>query len=962
MLKLRFPQGSHNLGMSSGHESTSRSPGDRLEQIAHLVGDAAHLLPTQGPIGVFIHHNTLQAFQHKPFEQAVAEASRIFGTEPYMTEAAYRRSVGEGRIKIEDIDAVLAAEPPHTVWLDMDRRELRRRLLVPGLQVFDPETIEWDLEHEVVLDSPEARALFDLCVRNTPVRTSVVEKPSRPREGILAATGMDTDDIIHPWLIRMSAVFLDQGLAYWPMPNREEGFLQAVLKLVDQPLSAFPDGLWSLANRCREMAGSNIPAEETLGRALTALGLKESEWERVVQAELLALAGWAGMMYRLEVEPELAPHERVPARLMDFLAVRMLLTVAAADAYLPKASAWRDIAMPAADTFLVRMANAATLYDAAQQLNLTAKSGNSKIAALQRELTAFDELERRRILHAAYERRHERQILLPIQEHRRRDPLPETDRLSAQVYFCLDEREESMRRHLEESFPEIETFSAAGFYGIAMNYTGVDDAHGVSLCPVVVKPKHEVKERPAEGHWETYAKRVRLRRFWAKVTREWFVSSRTMVRGWLGTTVLGIFSIIPMAARVLSPRRYANLIEWLNASVLPEPRTELAFERQDAEGHAETFDLLKGFTLEEKIDRVAGVLTTSGLRRGMARVVVTLGHGSTSLNNPHESAHDCGACGGRRGGPNGRIFAAMANHPAVREGLKTRGVIVPDDTWFLGGYHDTCNDNVDFYDIEDVPHTHRKDLAYVRAALNQARALSAQERSRRFEAADWPATATEGLHHVQERAEHLAEPRPEYGHCTNAVTIVGRRSSTRGLFLDRRAFLVSYDMSQDPNNTSLAPVLGAAIPVCAGIALEYYFSFVDNEKYGCGTKLPHNVTGLVGVMNGYESDLRTGLPWQMVEIHEPVRNLFVIESTPERILATIHAAPLLTEFLEKRWIRLAAMDPATGTMQVYRDGTWEPIEGDDEPLPTTPSSIAWYKGRRQHLGIARIEPRAAVAR
>ncbi len=144
-------------------------------------------------------------------------------------------------------------------------------------------------------------------------------------------------------------------------------------------------------------------------------------------------------------------------------------------------------------------------------------------------------------------------------------------------------------------------------------------------------------------------------------------------------------------------------------------------------------------------------------------------------------------------------------------------------------------------------------------------------------------------------------------------------------------------------------------PVCAGISLEYYFSFIDNEGYGCGTKLPHNVTGLVGVMNGYESDLRTGLSQQMVEIHEPVRNLFVIESTPDRILKTIRSNALNWEFLEKRWIRVAAMSPATGAMQIYRDGVWEPVSGDDEILGSAASSTEWYEGHREHLGMARIQ-------
>jgi uncharacterized protein YbcC (UPF0753/DUF2309 family) len=929
---------------------THGSHSDPLENIRHIVSHAAHLLPAQGPIGVFIHHNTLHAFQHLPFEKAVLEASKAYGTEPYMTETAYRRAVGEGRIQIEDIDAVLATEENTEIWPGMRRREFRRRLLVPGLRNFRPETVQWELEQEGLLDNQETNSLFDLCLKNTPLSSDAGERPSRPRDGVLALTGTDIDDVVHPWLIRLSAVFTDQGLAYWPMPNWEEGLLAASLTLFRQPFCLLPAELNTLPRRCEQFAGSDIDAEETVRRALGALGVPESKWEHTIQAELLALAGWAGMMHRLEEEPELAPHEVVPASLMDFLALRMLLTVAAVDSQLSDATAWNK-GRATNDTFAQRLAIAATLLDAALQL----EAPPSRIAALRPELELFHELERRRILHLAYERRHERQILLPLQQHRRGRPLPVSDRLTAQVFFCIDEREESIRRHLEEMAPAIETFGAAGFFGAAINYTGLDDAHGVSLCPVVVKPAHAIVERPSDGHDEAHARRTQLRRLWARIMREWSVSSRTLVGGWLATTLLGVFSIIPMAARVLSPRHHARLLHWLNSLILPEPRTELAFERQDASGHHAAEGLLQGFTVQEKVDRVAAVLGMAGLRRGMARFVVILGHGSTSLNNPHESAHDCGACGGRRGGPNGRLFAAMANHPGVRAGLRDRGVIIPDDTWFVGGYHDTCNDDIDLYDLEEMPLALRRDFAELRATLDKARAGSAHERARRFEAANWPTEFASGLQHVQGRAEHLAEPRPEYGHCTNAVCIVGRRSSTRGLFMDRRAFLVSYDMAQDPTNNSLAGLLGAVIPVCGGISLEYYFSFVDNERYGCGTKLPHNVTGLVGVMNGYESDLRTGLPWQMVEIHEPVRILFVIESTPERIEATMRANALNWEFLDKRWIRVASMDPETGTMQMYRDGVWEFVEGDDEALGSTESSIGWYGGHREHLGIARIE-------
>ncbi len=528
----------------------------------------------------------------------------------------------------------------------------------------------------------------------------------------------------------------------------------------------------------------------------------------------------------------------------------------------------------------------------------------------------------------------------------------------AQVFFCLDEREESIRRALEELDPEVETFSAAGYFGVAVDYQGIDDPQGAAFCPVVVKPRHAVLEQPKPEDSALHESRRWRRRLLGLLMRSSFVSSRSLVRGWLSTTALGVLSAVPLIAHLLAPRRYALLRDWLNKAFLPEPRTELRFMRNAAESQDAVGGLLMGFAAAEKADSVASVLDPAGLKHGFARLVVILGHGSTSLNNPHESAHDCGACGGRRGGPNARLFAAMANRPEVRSRLQEIGIDIPQDTWFIGGYHDTCSDDVDLFDMDLLPPTHQADLVRIRKSLEGAAMRNAHERARRFESCPRDATPDEALRHVEERSEHLAQPRPEYGHCTNSVCIVGRRSLTRGLFLDRRAFLVSYDAHLDSDNHNLASLMAAVVPVCAGISLEYYFSFVDNDRYGCGTKLPHNVTGLVGVMDGHASDLRTGLPWQMVSIHEPVRILFVVETTPERLNGVIERNPSLKQMVTNRWIRISTIDPDSGRVHVRRDSGFEQFDGLLERLPVALSSVEWYAGKIEHLPMAWI-PTAA---
>lgn len=927
---------------------STQSKSARLDRLRCAVEHAAHLLPRQGPIGVFVHHNTLHALEHIPFEDAVVQAAHLFGAEPYMSEAAYRAELARGRIRPVDIDAVLDQEPDSLIFARLSRGSLRRAMITPGVREFDAATIVWRTEQgDLAKDfrRPALRALFDACFARTVAHE---EEPALPRPA---------DDVIHPWLIRLCSVFLDQGAAYWPMPNREKGFYESIRTLLYQHGGIFPKYLVGLDDEFGKQECLSFSADDAVLDYLDSQCFREAEWPEVLQAELLALPGWAGLIHRLEKDPALAPHKTLQCSLMDFLAVRLTMARVASRRGVTETIPQEN---PLKTQERRRLSRTARIYDAARVLRLSASEINrlseSEWAAFVSEVKAFNGLDRRRILHLAYERWHEREILRGLASHRKyRGLFDREGRPPAQVFFCIDEREESMRRALEEADPRVETYSAAGYFGVAVDYKGIDDAHGAAFCPVVVKPEHAVVEQPRPEDSELLESRRWRRKVLGLFMRSSLVSSKTLLRGWLSTSVLGLLSAVPLIGHLLAPRRFALLRDWLNKAFLPEPRTEVTLMRNTKQSQSAVAGLLTGFTPEEKTERVASVLRPAGLVQGFSRLVVVLGHGSTSLNNPHESAHDCGACGGRRGGPNARLFASMANRPEVRAQLRDQGIDIPPDTWFVGGYHDTCSDDVELFDVDAVPSTHQQDLESIWNSLNLARTQNALERARRFESCAPDADANLALRHVEERSEHLAQPRPEYGHCTNSVCIVGRRSLTRGLFLDRRAFLVSYDASQDPDDHSLSALMATVVPVCGGISLEYYFSFVDNTRYGCGTKLPHNVTSLMGVMDGHASDLRTGLPLQMVEIHEPVRILFVVETTPDRLNNVINASASLKQLLKNRWIRLSTIDPDSGRVYVLRYAGFEEFHGALERLPVALSSHEWYAGKLQHLPMAWIQ-------
>jgi len=296
----------------------------------------------------------------------------------------------------------------------------------------------------------------------------------------------------------------------------------------------------------------------------------------------------------------------------------------------------------------------------------------------------------------------------------------------------------------------------------------------------------------------------------------------------------------------------------------------------------------------------------------------------------------------------------MANRKDVRARVQELGVHIPENTIFVGAFHNTCTDEVEYFDVGSFAGEQRKLFEEFKADIEIARAQNAFERCRRFDDSNVK-TVQEAIAHVESRAHHIAQPRPEYGHATNAMCFVGRRAMTKGLFLDRRAFLVSYDKDVDPGCEMLRNLLRAVVPVCMGINLEYFFSALDNQKYGAGTKLPHNVTSLLGLMTGYCSDLRTGLPAQMVEIHEPVRLMLVIEQSPSALMRLFETEPELLKVIKNHWVTLMAYSPEDNKLfWLDASGHFAEFTSDTAKPQVANSSLAWVVGKREHLEFARI--------
>lgn len=694
-------------------------------------------------------------------------------------------------------------------------------------------------------------------------------------------TGVNWAEVVTESISGWASAYFDLGQSSWKSPWADMPAYAAWRAEATHDRSAEVRGARGFRQTLRQLPDS---AMESIIACVKLLNIPVDGLDAYLHRLLLTVHGWASYArYRLW-EAEL--YGREDQTLTDLLAIRLAWEVALWNSFARAglAEAWQARTREVADD---------RLDDAARR-------------ALAGEL----------VLQRAFEKAYQRQLFARLGVQQAATP---AGRKRVQAAFCIDVRSEIFRRALETVTDAAETLGFAGFFGFPIEYVRLGEVRGGAQCPVLLTPQFVIAES-VSGEPETHVAAIAERRtITQRLAKAWrmFKLGPISCFGFVGPVGLAyvknlVMDTLGRGRPVPHPAKFG-----LDARTFERlaPRVGL----HDIGGRA------AGMTLEQRLSAAEGGLRGMSLTSNFARVVLLAGHGSTTVNNPHATGLDCGACGGHTGEANARVAALILNDPAVRAGLNARGIVIPDDTVFVAGLHDTTTDDVTLFDKDRIPASHADDIAQLEADLAAAGQLARMERSALLKiGADRDVTSA-----VRHRSRDWSQVRPEWGLAGCAAFIAAPRERTAGVDLGGRSFLHSYDWRQDAGFGVLELIMTAPMVVASWINLQYYGSTVDNQVFGSGNKTLHNIVGTLGVLEGNTGDLRVGLPWQSVHdgeryIHEPLRLHVLIEAPIDAITVVIAKHEALRQLVDNDWIHLFALDDTGKATNVYAGNlSWE---------------------------------------
>jgi len=678
-------------------------------------------------------------------------------------------------------------------------------------------------------------------------------------------------DFVMERISRFCASYFDDGQAQVSAP-RKQGFYATWR---DQAESDRMPSLFMGLGRYRStLEALPFTADEMIERGCLDLGVSADERERYFSALLLDVNGWASWCAYLRFMARLSGGD--DSHIRELLAIRL---------------AWEWILLRASDEAIA----------AEWRFAMTSWSAIDRAAQLARS----DDWIQQRAVELAWLSRVRPKLPQGFDAVRPASP-------KLQAAFCLDVRSEVFRRALEAQGDGIQTFGAAGFFGVPIEYAQLAADEARPQLPGILAPKYRVTDTNVPAGLEN-TRRARLE---AKNAWKAFKSSSL-------SSFAFVDSMGPFFARNL----------YHDAFVVKDTRPD----HHDRAGLTDAENRTRKPRITSHVDgtevsadercRLAeGFLRAIGLTRDFARVVLLVGHGSESKNNAHAAGLDCGACCGQPGDVNARAAAALFNDANVRAGLAARGIQVPATTLFVVALHNTTTDEISLF-LDDMTQAHAADIADVRAVLDRASITTRRERAPRLGLAD---LSDAKLHAAAvKRARNWAEVRPEWGLAGNAMFIVAPRERSRHMDLEGRAFLHDYRFDDDKDHTILEAIVTGPVVVGHWINFQYYASTVDNARYGCGDKVLHNIVGgHLGVLEGNGGDLRIGLSLQSLNdgerwVHAPLRLAVFIEASREAIDRVLEKHAKVKELVDNEWLHLFQLDATERTVVARKHGVWK---------------------------------------
>ena len=696
-------------------------------------------------------------------------------------------------------------------------------------------------------------------------------------------SGFVTERISH-----YCASYFDEGQALWKNPFRNQSFYKGWLEFSRLDKSPRLTGLKEASKWIQKLP--NTP-EECISWSIQELGLPFAAVDLYLHRSILSISGWAGWARYLDWQAQLKNKQDQSLR-----------------AVLSARVAW--------DALLYNMKNSPELSEKWK----IARENFLPGAPLPAQPVEA-------VLHRALELGYQNRLINALKSPQRssdKDVRPDL-----QAIFCIDVRSEIFRRALEQVAPSAETLGFAGFFGVLLEYLPFGANKTKNHLPILFSPTYRIKEVP-EGASEEEMKDLLFKRQMRAGGSDIWKTFKT--------SAASCFSFVESVGILSAAKLVGNTMGWSRPVTHPNRKGLKTKELQRmtpslgkiTELSKTGKDLESGIPESERTNVAEFILRNMGLIRNFSPIVLLVGHGSTTSNNPQATGLDCGACAGQTGEVSARIAASLLNDPATRKGLASeKNIEIPDDTFFLPALHDTTTDEVTLFDTQILPPSLKENLVRLENWLFQAGQTCRIERAALLGIKDLsPDQISENL---RRRSKDWSEVRPEWGLAGNAAFIAAPRCRTAGIELAGRAFLHNYTWQNDNDFKTLELIMSAPMIVANWINMQYYGSMVDNRLFGSGNKVLHNVVGgSIGVLEGNGGDLRTGLAIQSLHngtewIHEPVRLHVIIEAPQAPIDEVIKKHTIVRELIENEWLYFFNMDSEGNIHQKLPDGRWHPI-------------------------------------